>query len=70
MDAFELLVAVNVVISVVPFAARPILVLLFVQVKVPPVGMLVKFVVMVLSPLQIGKLAGTLTFGEGLMVIV
>ena len=44
MDVLELFVAAKVLISALPFAARPILVLLFVQVKVPPAGVLVKFV--------------------------
>ena len=64
------LVALKAVMFPVPEAAKPIAVLLFVQAKVPPVGVLEKAVIAIGSPLQITILDGTVTVGVGFTVMV
>ena len=64
------MVAVNEAILPVPLDAKPIATLVFVQLKVPPVGVLVKFVAGTALLLQTEKFDGTLTVGVGLTVIV
>lgn len=54
----------------VPFAASPIEVFEFVQVKLAPAGALPKFCAETVAPAQIVKLPGTDTAGSGFMVIV
>lgn len=62
-------VAVNDAIFPEPPAANPIAVLEFVHAKVAPAGVLIKFVPAIISLLQTVVLAGTVTFGTGLMII-
>ena len=54
----------------VPLAARPILALLFVQLKVVPAVVLVKLDAETVPPVQIAVLAGTVTAGLGFTVMV
>ena len=63
-------VAINVGMFPVPFAANPIAVFELVQAKVPPAGLLTKFVAATLPLLQITILVGTVTVGKGLTVTV
>jgi len=70
MGAVEVLVAVNPVISPVPFAAKPIAVLELVQTNVPPAGVLINAVVAIAPLLQTTIFAGTVTVGVGLIVMV
>lgn len=65
-----LLIAVKPVIFPVPLAARPIDVLLFVQVKEVPLTAPVKLMALVIAPLHTIWLAGCTTSGVGLTVIV
>ena len=53
-----------------PLAERPIAVLEFVQAKVVPSVVLVKFEAGIVTPLQTMMFAGTTTTGAGLTVIV
>jgi hypothetical protein len=53
-----------------PLAAKPIAVLLFVQVKVDPPILLVNEVLAMVAPGHTIILVGTVTFGNGLTVIV
>ena len=70
IDEDIVLVALKPVISPVPEAAKPIAVLLFVQAKVPPVGVLANVVVETKAPLQTTILDGTVTVEVGFTVIV
>ena len=54
----------------VPEATNPMAVLLFVQVKVPPVGVLAKAVVATAPPLQTTIVEGTVTVGVTRIVTV
>ena len=54
----------------VPLAASPIPVLLLVQLKVEPAGVLVKVDAAIVEPAQTVTLAGTVAVGLGLTVIV
>lgn len=65
-----LFMAVNEGTSPVPLPVRPIEVLEFVQEKVPPAGVLTKLVAGMMAPLHTTILAGTVTVGTGLVVIV
>ena len=53
-----------------PLAARPIPVLLFVQLNVEPAGLLVKLDAATVAPAQTVMLAGTVVVGLGFTVIV
>ena len=64
------LVAVNAGIFPLPPAAKPIEVLLFVQVKVVPLNAPVNVIAFVVAPLHKIWFAGCTTFGDGLTVIV
>ena len=68
MGALVALVAVNEGIFPVPFAPKPIAGFEFVHVKVPPVGVLTKFVAATLSLLHTTTLVGTKTVGGGFTV--
>ncbi|MBV6484102.1 MAG: hypothetical protein KFKLKKLM_00586 [Flavobacteriales bacterium] len=70
IGAVVVLVAVKEAISPVPFAAKPIVVLSFVQSKVAPVVGLVKFVAETVAASQIMVSVGTTTVGVGFTVIV
>ncbi len=63
-------VAVNDEMSPVPLEASPILVLVFVQVKVPPVGLLAKLVAETVPLSQTEIFEGTDTVEIGITVIV
>jgi hypothetical protein len=63
MAALVALVAVNEGTLPEPLAARPMLVLLLVQVKVAPAGVLVKEAEATVAPVQTETLAGTVTVG-------
>ena len=63
-------VAVNAGIFPLPFAPSPMAVLLFVHVNVVPGVVLVKFVAGTVAPTHTTILAGTITLGAGLTVIV
>jgi len=63
-------VAVNVAIFPVPADPKPIAVLELVHVKVPPAGMLVKFVAATLLLLHNVMFEGTVTVGVGFTVII
>jgi hypothetical protein len=65
-----LLVAVNEEISPVPLAARPMEVVLFVQLKVVPLTAPLKATAVVAAPLQTDWLETVFTVGVGLTVIV
>ena len=65
-----MLVAVKEGTFPLPFAARPIAVLLLVQVNVVPGVVLVKFVAGIIAPLHTTIFAGTTTMGAGFTVIV
>ena len=54
----------------VPLAAKPVAVLLFVQLNVAPEGELLKFIAETVAPEQIAWLEGKITEGVGLTVIV
>lgn len=62
--------AVNAGTLPVPFAGRPIAVLLLVHVMLAPAGTVVKLVAATASFLQTEKFDGTVTVGEGLTVMV
>ena len=64
------LVAVNEAIFPDPLAAKPIAVLEFVQVNVPPAGVLTKVVAAIEPLLQTAMFAGTATVGVGFTVMV
>jgi hypothetical protein len=64
------LVAVNDGTLPIPFAPRPIAVLLLVHENVVPGVVLVKFEAGTIAPLQTTILAGTTTIGAGLTVMV
>ena len=64
------LTALNPAIFPAPLADNPIVVLLFVQVKVAPGVVLVYVVPATAAPLQTVMLAGTVTTGVGLTVMV
>jgi hypothetical protein len=68
--AVPVLVAVNAAILPVPLAARPMLVLLFVQLNVVPATAPVKVMAVVVAPLHNVWLATAFTVGVGLTVIV
>ena len=70
IGAEVVLVAVKPGTSPVPFAANPIEVLLFVHVKMPPVGELTKLVGRITSLLHTTLFAGTVTVGVGFIVMV
>ena len=63
-------VAMKAAMFPVPEAANPIVVLLFVQVNVPPAGVLAKLVTGTVTPLQTVMFDGTVTVGVGLTVMV
>jgi len=63
-------VAVNEAMSPVPFDARPIAVLEFVQENVPPAGVLVKLVAATVPLLQTVRFDGTVAVGDGFTVMV
>ena len=65
-----ILVAVKLAILPVPDAARPMLVLLLVQLYIVPNTLPVKFTAAVLDPLHTAWLATGLTVGVGLTTIV
>ena len=54
----------------VPLATRPIAVLLLVQAKVAPVGVLAKLVIGTTAPAQIVSLGTAVTVGRGLTVML
>jgi hypothetical protein len=64
------LVAVKAGVFPVPLAARPIAVLELVQANVPPAGVLVKAEAATEVPAHAVMLAGTVTVGVGLTVMV
>lgn len=64
------LIATNAGILPVPLAPKPIVVLLFVQVNTVPVTAPVKFIGAVVFPVHTVTLAGCVTVGVGLTVIV
>jgi hypothetical protein len=66
----EVLTATNPGMLPVPLAAIPIAVFEFVHVNVPPPGILLKFAVGIVLPLQTAISAGTFTVGVGFTVIV
>ncbi len=66
--AVLLLAAVNEAMLPLPLAAKPMLVLVLVQVKVPPAGVLVKVAAATVAPTHTETLAGTVTTGNGLTV--
>lgn len=70
MEAPVPLVPVNEGWFPVPLAPSPMAVLLLVHAKVPPAGVLVKFAAGTLTPLHTVLLAGTVTVGVGLTVMV
>lgn len=70
IGALVVFVAVNDGISPVPLAASPIEMLSFVQLKLLPLTLPVKFTVLVVALLHKTWLAGCTTFGVGLTVIV
>ena len=65
----ELLVAVKAGTGPDPAADKPIAVLLLVQVKVPPVGALIKLVKGIIAPLHTATLEGATTIGVGFTLI-
>jgi len=67
---FPVFVAVNDGIFPVPLAPNPMAVFEFVQEKVPPAGILVKFTVGTVPLVQTVILAGTFTEGTGFTVMV
>ena len=70
IGALVVFVAVNDGISPVPLAASPIEMLSFVQLKLLPLTLPIKFTVLVVALLHKTWLAGCTTFGVGLTVIV
>jgi hypothetical protein len=70
IGAAVVFVAVKPEILPVPLTANPIDVLLLVQVKVPPVGILTKFVVGTGLLLQTSIFTGRVTVGVGFIVMV
>jgi hypothetical protein len=70
IGALVKLVAVNEGIFPTPFAARPIAVLLLIQVKPVPLTVPVKLIALVEVPLHKAWLAGIETFGVGFTVMV
>ena len=68
--ALVVLIAVNEGIFPVPLAARPIDVLLFVQLKTVPLTAPLKLTALLAAPLHKAWLAGCITSGVGLTVIV
>jgi hypothetical protein len=70
IGVFPVFVAINEAIFPDPLAAIPIDVLEFVQVKVPPAGVLIKFVAAIVPLLQRAMFNGTVTVGVGFTVIV
>ena len=70
MGAVVLLVAVNAGMSPVLLAPKPIVTSEFVHKKIPPEGVLTKFVASTAPLLQTTIFAGTVTVGVGFMVMV
>lgn len=70
IGAVVALVAVNAGMFPVPFATNPIAILELVQVKLPPTGVLKKFVAATVALLHTTVSAGTSTVGVGFTVIV
>ena len=70
MGTVEVFVAVKVGTLLVPFAGKPIAVLLFVHAKVPTLGILTNVVAETLPALQTLMFEGTVTVGKALIVIV
>jgi len=70
MGAAPAFVARKAAMFPVPEAANPKAVLLFVQVNVPPAGVLAKLVAGIVAPLQTVMFDGMVTVGVGLTVIV
>ena len=70
IELVPVFVAVNEIISPVPLADSPMAVLELVHEKVPPAGVLVKFVAGTVPLLQTVISEGTLTVGVALMVII
>jgi len=70
IGAFVVLVAVNPGILPLPLAPSPIVVLEFVHTKLPPAGVLIKFVAGTAVLLQTLMFAGTVTVGIGFTVMV
>ena len=64
------LIAVNAGMFPIPLVPNPIIVLEFVQTKLPPVGVLIKFVAATVALLHTTISEGTLTVGVGFTVIV
>ncbi len=69
IGAFPVLVALKDGISPVPLSVSPIAVFEFIQLKVPPAGVLAKVVPVTVSPLQTEIFAGTVTVAVGITVI-
>ena len=70
IEIAEALVAVNAGMLPLPFAHNPIAVLVLVHVKLPPVGVLIKFVATTIALLHTVVSEGTVTIGVGFTVIV
>ena len=70
IEAFVVLVAVNDGMLLVPLIPNPIVVLVLVQAKLPPVGVLIKFVATTIALLHTVVSEGTVTIGVGFTVIV
>lgn len=70
MTVEPVLVAVNEEMFPLPLAPNPIEVLVLVQLKLPPAGVLLKVVAPMVVPLQTVELDGTLNVGMGLTVMV
>jgi len=70
MGAFPVLKAVKAAILPIPLAARPMEGVLFIHLKTTPLGVPVKLTAVVRLPLQTTWLAGWLTVGVGLTVMV
>jgi hypothetical protein len=68
--ALVVLIAVNDGIFPLPLAAKPIAVLLFIQIKAVPLTAPVKLMALVAVALQTAWLAGSATLGVGLTVMV
>ena len=70
IEIAEALVAVNAGMLPLPFAPNPIAVLVLVHVKLPPAGVLIKFVATTIALLHTVVSEGTVTIGVGFTVIV
>ena len=70
IGAVVVLIAVKLGMLPVSLADKPIVGSEFVQEKLPPAGMLIKFVASTTALLQTNIFAGTVTVGVGFMVMV